>query len=127
MRKLNEIFITGSTGIAGGFAAEELNKRGFSLRLFVRNIPLKAVNNTWNYVQGSLDQLVLLNQLSQNNSGIVHYACASLRGNTNPQVDIDAMNVLLNNWENGPFVFISSVDVYGFQHKNKIIDETCPL
>lgn len=127
MSEINEIFITGSTGIAGGFAAKELNQRGFSLKLLVRKIPSKSISGTLNYVQGNLDQLMLLNQLSRNNSGIVHYACASLRGNADPQVDIDAMNVLLNNWENGSFVFISSVDVYGFQHKNKIIDEACPL
>lgn len=127
MSELNQVFITGSTGIAGGFAVEELNRRGFSLKLLVRKIPSQSVSSTLNYVQGDLNQLVLLDQLSRDNRGIVHYACASLRGNANPQVDIDAMNVLLNNWENGAFVFISSVDVYGFQHENKIIDETCPL
>lgn len=127
MHKLNPIFITGSTGIAGSFAAEELARRGFSLKLLVRkNVP-NLVSGALNYVQGDLNQLILLDQLSRNNSGIVHYACASLHGNAEPQVDIDAMETLLNNWENGPFVFISSVDVYGFQAKNKIIDESCPL
>ncbi len=127
MSKLNEIFITGSTGIAGGFASEEINRRGFSLKLFVRKIPSVPASSALSYVQGDLNQLTLLDQSSRNNSGIVHYACASLRGNADPQVDIDAMKILLNNWENGPFVFISSVDVYGYQHQNKITDELCPL
>jgi nucleoside-diphosphate-sugar epimerase len=127
MSKLNEIFITGSTGIAGGFAVEEINQRGFSLKLLMRKIPSTTVSSALNYVQGDLNQLMLLDQLSRNNSGIVHYACASLRGNADPQVDIDAMKILLNNWENGSFTFISSVDVYGYQRQDKIIDELCPL
>lgn len=127
MNKLNEIFITGSTGIAGGFVAEEINRRGFSLKLLARQIPSTSVGSALNYVQGDLNQLTLLDQLSRDNRGIVHYACASLRGNADPQVDIDAMKILLNNWEHGPFIFISSVDVYGYQRQNKIIDELCPL
>lgn len=126
MSKLNDIFITGTTGIAGGFAAEELNRRGFSLKLLVRKVPTLS-NSEWNYVQGDLSQLTLLDRLSKNNNGIVHYACASLRGKADPQVDIDAMTILLNNWEKGSFVFISSVDVYGYQRQNVIIDESCPL
>ncbi len=127
MNELNKIFITGSTGIAGGFAVDELKRRSFSLKLLVRKIPSNPEGSTLNYAQGNLDQLMLIDQLSRSNSGIVHYACASLHGRAEPQVDIDAMKILLKNWEKGPFVFISSVDVYGFQRKSKIIDESCPL
>lgn len=107
------IFMTGTTGIAGGWAVNELNQRGFSLRIMTRK-PSLAIKHPLNtYVQGDLSQLEQLKQMSRANAGIVHYACASLGGKMSPQVDLDAMEILLNNWEEGPFTFISSLDVYG--------------
>jgi nucleoside-diphosphate-sugar epimerase len=76
--------------------------------------PSLAIQHPLNiYVQGDLSQLDQLKQMSCSNAGIVHYACASLGGKMPQQVDIDAMEILLNNWEEGAFTFISSLDVYG--------------
>jgi hypothetical protein len=79
MNQLSEIFMADSTSIADGFVVEELNRRGFSLKLLARDIPSKPINSTLNYVAGDFNQLMLLDQLNRNNDGIIHYACASLR------------------------------------------------
>lgn len=127
MKNKNEIFITGSTGIAGGFAVEELNHRGYPLRILIRNISSENKAHLGHYVLGDLIQLDNLNEISRDNAGIVHYACASLRDRADPQIDIDAMKVLLKNWEQGPFVFISSIDVYGSPKTTEVVDESHPL
>jgi len=126
----DEIFITGGTGVAGKFACNELEKRNFSLKILVRKLPTEVkFGFQHHHVQGDLSDLLSLQENSKGNKGIVHYACASLprKGQENPQIDLDAMEVLLKNWENGPFVFISSLDVYGTHPKSAIVDETHPL
>lgn len=122
--KNNEIFITGATGIAGGSAIEELNRRSYALRILARKIPDQGEKNNNRYVQGDLAQKENLREVSEANAGIVHYACASLRGRADPQIDIDAMEILLKHWEKGPFIFISSLDVYSSPKNPKLIDET---
>ena len=118
------IFITGTTGIAGGFAVTELNKRHYPLRIMVRKLPDSSATHLNTYIEGDLSNLPQLDIDSKNNAGIIHYACASLRGRAKKEVDIEAMKVLLNNWDKGPFIFISSLDVYGASNNPDIIDET---
>lgn len=55
-------------------------------------------------------------------TGVVHTACTFNR----PEVDVAAMEVLLAAWDRGPFVFISSVDVYGFVQDVPVL-ESHPL
>lgn len=123
MNHTKHLFITGTTGIAGGWAVKELNQRGMALRIMARQ-QLHLINPHLNtYVQGDLAQLEQLKRVSQCNLGIVHYACASLGGKASPQIDIDAMEILLNHWEKGPFTFISSLDVYGGPSTDQLVDE----
>lgn len=124
MNQSSPIFMTGCSGIAGTFSAKELEERGYVLKKMVRSL---QPTDSYQYVQGNLDDLNRLNEISRNNSGIIHYACASLRGRADPIIDIEAMKILLSNWEYGKFVFISSVDVYGLPHTKELIDENYPL
>ncbi len=123
----NEIFLTGSTGIAGSIVIDELLKYGYSLRMMVRQFLGESQNNLLHYVQGDLIDLKNLKNISQLNAGIVHYACASLRGRADPEIDIEAMKILLSNWEQGPFTFISTLDVYGAPSTIDLIDESHEL
>lgn len=125
--KNQPIFITGTTGLAGGFAIPELNQRNFNLRMMVRQTmePISSHQNV--YAQGDLTDLKQLNKISKNNAGIIHYACASLRGKAPIEVDMEAMKILLSNWDNGPFIFISSLDVYGAPATTDQVNENHPL
>lgn len=127
MSSKKEIFFTGSTGIAGCLAVNELIQRGYSLKLMVRDIPPQNKNIFLDYVQGDLSQIDNLKKISQSNIGIIHYACASLRGRSEPEVDIEAMKILLKNWGEGPFTFISTLDVYGIPKDVEMIDESLVL
>ena len=98
-----EILLTGSTGIAGNFAAQELFHRNYSMRLIVRNFLNVNKFPLTRYVQGDLAQIDHFEKISRSNSGIVHYACASLRSRADPEIDVKAMKVLLKNWGDGPF------------------------
>lgn len=123
----DQIFITGTSGLAGRYAIDELNQRNFALRILVRNLPQQNLSDQNIYVEGDLAQLKSLEEFCSDNAGIIHYACASLRGRADPEIDIEAMKVLLKNWGRGPFVFISSIDVYGSPQVTDMIEETHAL
>jgi nucleoside-diphosphate-sugar epimerase len=113
-----EILITGGTGLAGSCAVSELSYRGIPLRVLARSVPPGAavpgaLIPGARFCQGDLRPPAALQELAAENSGIVHYACASLREQADPQIDIDAMKALLRTWKHGPLVYISSIDVYG--------------
>jgi nucleoside-diphosphate-sugar epimerase len=120
----NEIFLTGGTGIAGSFAIPEFIQRNHHLRVVTRKLLNASKIPLLNYVQGDLAKIDDFEKISRTNAGIIHYACASLRNRADPEIDIEAMKILLKNWEKGPFTFISTIDVYGAPQNTDSIDET---
>ena len=103
------ILVTGGTGLVGSFAVEELQRRGHAVRILRRP-------------DADLGQPESLVQAARHVDGIVHAACTV----TTPDVDIAAMETLLANWKSGPFVFISTLDVYGFAGPGPITEDTPP-
>ncbi|WP_394835747.1 NAD(P)-dependent oxidoreductase [Pendulispora rubella] len=101
------ILVTGGTGLVGSFAVEELQRRGHTTRVLRRP-------------EGDLANHASLTQAARDVDGIVHAACTV----TDSAVDIAAMETLLASWEKGPFVFISTLDVYGFAGPGPIAEDT---
>jgi nucleoside-diphosphate-sugar epimerase len=109
------ILITGGTGLTGSFVVRELARRGTAVRsLHRRGVPVDCVDA----VEGDLAQPDTLRSAARGVHGIVHAACTFVDEST----DIAAMGVLLDAWEHGPFVYISSLDVYGFTRADPVTE-----
>jgi nucleoside-diphosphate-sugar epimerase len=105
------ILVTGGTGLLGSFVVQELQRRGQSARVFTRSTAVAQAHKLGVEVaRGDLDNAESLRHAMAGVIGIVHAACTF----TSPAVDVAAMRTLLDAWEQGSFVFISSVDVYGY-------------
>jgi len=117
------ILVTGGTGMAGSFIVRELQQRGQDVRVLARPDSAAVAQKLGADVAlGDLADADSLRDAAQGMAGVVHVACTF----TQPNVDIAAMETLLDAWDQGAFVFISSVDVYG--HARYVpIDEDHPL
>ncbi|HJW09343.1 MAG TPA: NAD(P)-dependent oxidoreductase [Holophagaceae bacterium] len=117
------ILVTGGTGLTGRFVVDELLWRGQAVRVLCR----REVS-TWAGVPGvetalgDLGDPGSLARAARGASGIVHAACTYTDG----PADLAAMAALLGSWRTGPFIFISSLDVYGFS-ASPLITEDTPL
>jgi len=118
------ILVTGGTGMAGSFVVRELQQRRQDVRVLARPRSAAVAQKLGAGVAlGNLDDAGSLRRAAQDVTGIVHVACTL---SNDPTVDIAAMETLLDAWDEGAFVFISSVDVYG--HAQYVpIDEDHPL
>ena len=115
------ILVTGGTGMAGSFVVRELQRRGRQVRVLARHESAEIGRALGvEVVPGDLADTESLRRAVAGTSGIIHVARADGR----PEVDIAAMETLLNAWESGPFVFISSVDVYGYATDRPITEDT---
>lgn len=115
------ILVTGATGLSGSYVVRELRQRGLPVRALVRRASVSTAQ--------SLDAEIAVGDLADPNSlrratdgvtGIVHAACTF----TDAAVDVAAMQSLLDGWQAGPFVFFSSLDVYGLATAPLISEET---
>ena len=70
-------------------------------------------------IQGDLNDQKSLHRACEGVSGIVHAACTL----TDSNIDIAAMQALLDGWQEGPFIFFSSLDVYGLSTAPFITEE----
>jgi nucleoside-diphosphate-sugar epimerase len=123
-RRKAMILLTGGTGLAGTFVVRELRGRGQEVRVLARPGPASGLPpEASEVVFGDLANHASLRQAAEGVAGIVHAACASMDGRMDPDVDIEAMRVLLGTWQRGPFVFISSVDVYGWPLQNPVTED----
>lgn len=104
------ILVTGATGMTGRISVQELQRRGYAVRVLVRKASLHAAPPDTDIVIGDLGDPASLRRACADNIGIVHTACTF----TDSSADIAAMGELLDNCKAGPFVFVSSLDVYGF-------------
>ena len=104
------ILVTGATGTTGSFVIRELLNRGLSVRALVRPSSAKKLNGlNVDIALGDLADGDSLKRAVKEVSGIVHTACTF----KDSQVDQSALRALLDGWQDGSFVLISSVDVYG--------------
>lgn len=115
------ILVTGGTGMAGSFIVHELQQRGLPVRVLARPESADVARRLGvELVLGDLSDSDSLYRAVTGTSGIVHVA----RAPGSPDVDIAAMASLPDAWESGPFVFISSVDVYGYATDRPITEDT---
>src|SRR5687768_12888695 len=104
------ILVTGGTGLSGSFVAQELHRRGYPVRILARSRASDTSATLGiDYIQGDLTDPQSLRRACEGVTGIVHAACTF----TDSNIDIAAMQALLEGWQEGPFVFFSSLDVYG--------------
>lgn len=104
------ILVTGGTGVTGRFIIDELLRRGLAVRALCRAASAAALRTAGvDVVLGDLGDPTTLAAAARGASGIIHAACTY----GDSAVDIAAMRALLAGWEAGPFVFVSSLDVYG--------------
>jgi nucleoside-diphosphate-sugar epimerase len=107
------ILVTGGTGMLGSFMVSELQSRGLAVRVLARPSSLESARKLGVEVcPGDLGKPESLRQATKDIAGIIHAACTMSQ--TETHIDITAMRTLLEHWENGAFVYISSVDVYGY-------------
>ena len=104
------ILVTGATGMTGQFVVQELQQCGRAVRALVRESSMGAAPPHTDLAIGDLAHLASLRRACDGVDGIIHTACTF----TDSAVDIAAMQALLDGWHAGPFVFVSSLDVYGF-------------
>ncbi len=117
------ILITGATGLSGHFVVLELLRRGYAVRGLARASSAdKLAALGVDVAIGDLADADSLRHACDGVDGIVHAACTF----SDSTVDIAAMQALLDGWQSGPFVFFSSLDVYGFSPA-PLIDEQTPL
>ena len=115
------ILVTGGTGLTGQFVVEDLLRRGHEVRVLCRTEPSdRTLAGRVEIAVGDLRDPESLRRATRGASGIVHAACTF----TDSAVDIAAMEDLLAGWQTGPFVFISSLDVYGFAGPGPITETT---
>jgi nucleoside-diphosphate-sugar epimerase len=118
------ILVTGGTGLAGSFIVRELQARGHALRVLARPASAPEAERLGaELALGDLADADSLRRAAQGIAGVVHAACTLSQ---DPTSDIAAMQTLLEVWDTGPFVFISSVDVYGYPQYVSV-DEDHPL
>lgn len=115
------ILVTGATGLTGQFVTAELLRRGRAVRALCRPETAGGVSaGGAEVVLGDLRDPDSLVRAARGTSGIVHAACTF----TDSAVDIAAMRALLAGRHGGPFVFVSSLDVYGLGGSGPITEDT---
>lgn len=115
------ILVTGGTGLTGRFVVEELLRRGREVRVLCRSEAAAGpLDPRVERALGDLGDRDSLERAARGVDGIVHAACTF----TDEAVDIAAMAALLAGWRSGPFVFVSSLDVYGFAGPGQITEDT---
>ncbi len=115
------ILVTGGTGLTGQFVVEELLRRDQPVRILCRAESAERARQIGAEVAlGDLGDRESLERAARGASGIVHAACTFTRS----EVDVAAMRALIDGWAEGPFVFISSLDVYGLVGSGVITEDT---
>jgi nucleoside-diphosphate-sugar epimerase len=118
------ILVTGGTGMTGSFIVRELQNRGQAVRVLARHDSEQIARDLGvELAPGDLADIDSVRRAAQGAAGIIHVACTF----TQPEVDIAAMRALLEQWNTGAFVFISSVDVYGYPQEKIPVTEEHPL
>src|SRR5262249_8517669 len=114
------ILVTGATGVVGQFAVQELLRRNIPVRALVRSESASRMfRDHVEIAPGDLADLDSIQRANQGVSGVVHAACTF----KDSAIDIAAMRVMLDRSRDLPFVFISTLDVYGITSNNPVTEE----
>ncbi|MEV6784717.1 NAD(P)-dependent oxidoreductase [Streptomyces sp. NPDC051098] len=104
------MLVTGGTGGVGAFVLRELAARGRPVLALARPESAHLVAGEGvEVVEGDLTDLEGLRAAVESADAVIHAACTFTR----PEVDVAAMEAMVEAWSRGPFVFVSSVDAYG--------------
>ncbi|MFJ8386512.1 condensation domain-containing protein [Streptomyces sp. NPDC094438] len=114
------VLVTGGTGGVGAFVLRELAAQGRPVLALARpeSAHLVAADGI-EVVEGDLSDPDSLRAAVDNADAVIHAACTFTR----PEVDIAAMEAMVDAWRGGPFVFVSSVDAYGHPSTARVAEE----
>ncbi|OAR27000.1 non-ribosomal peptide synthetase/polyketide synthase [Streptomyces sp. ERV7] len=117
------VLVTGATGGVGAFVLRELAARGRPVLALARpeSAHLIAAEGV-DVVEGDLTDLAGLRDAVADVDAVVHAASTFTR----PEVDLAAMETMVEAWSGGPFVFVSSVDAYGHPLAHRVVEESAP-
>ncbi|CAM5673155.1 hypothetical protein SAVIM338S_07088 [Streptomyces avidinii] len=117
------VLVTGATGGVGAFVVRELAARGRPVLALARpeSAHLIATEGV-DVIEGDLTDLAGLRDALAQADAVVHAACTFTRHD----VDLAAMETMVDAWRRGPFVFVSSVDAYGHPGTDRVAEESQP-
>lgn len=117
------VLVTGATGGVGAFVVRELAARGRPVLALARpeSAHLIAAEGV-DVIEGDLADLAGLRDAVAHADAVVHAACTFTRHD----VDLAAMETMVDAWRRGPFVFVSSVDAYGRPGTDRVSEESPP-
>ncbi|MFG3114547.1 condensation domain-containing protein [Streptomyces sp. NPDC048197] len=115
------VLVTGGTGGVGSFLLRELVAQGRPVLALTRpeSAHLVAADGV-QVIEGDLTDLDGLRKAVQDADAVIHAACTFTR----PEVDVAAMDAMVDAWSRGPFVFVSSVDAYGHPEGGQVAEES---
>ncbi|QGV82294.1 condensation domain-containing protein [Streptomyces ficellus] len=115
------VLVTGGTGGVGAFVLRELAARGRPVLALARPESAHLVAGEGvDVVEGDLADLDGLRAAVAEADAVIHAACTFTR----PEVDVAAMEAMVDAWRRGPFVFVSSVDAYGHPADDDVAEES---
>ncbi|MER7486132.1 condensation domain-containing protein [Streptomyces sp. NPDC126497] len=104
------VLVTGATGGVGTFVLRELAAQGRPVLALARPESAHLIDvEGVDVVEGDLADPDDLRAAVASADAVIHAACTFVR----PEVDVAAMRAMVEAWQRGPFVFVSSVDAYG--------------
>ncbi|WP_405525903.1 condensation domain-containing protein [Streptomyces avidinii] len=117
------VLVTGATGGVGAFVVRELAARGRPVLALARpeSAHLIATEGV-DVIEGDLSDLAGLRDAVAQADAVVHAACTFTRHD----VDLAAMETMVDAWRRGAFVFVSSVDAYGHPATDRVAEESPP-
>ncbi|GAB7029118.1 condensation domain-containing protein [Streptomyces sp. NPDC021749] len=115
------VLVTGATGGVGSFLLRELAAQGRPVLALARpeSAHLVAADGV-DVIEGDLTDLDGLRKAVRSADAVIHAACTFTR----PEVDVAAMDAMVDAWSRGPFVFVSSVDAYGHPVGGQVAEES---
>ncbi|GAA2497462.1 condensation domain-containing protein [Streptomyces gobitricini] len=116
------VLVTGGTGGVGAFVVRELAARGRPVLALARPESAHLVaGDGVDVVEGDLADPEGLAAAVARADAVIHAACTFTR----PEVDVAALEAMVQAWKRGPFVFVSSVDAYG-RPADDVVEEESP-
>ncbi|MFF3430473.1 condensation domain-containing protein [Streptomyces sp. NPDC002602] len=117
------VLVTGATGGVGAFVVRELAAQGRPVLALARPESAHLIAGEGvDVIEGDLTDLAGLRDAVAHADAIVHSACTFTRHD----VDLAAMEAMVDAWRRGPFVFVSSVDAYGHPDTDRVAEEAPP-
>ncbi|UZJ32684.1 condensation domain-containing protein [Streptomyces endophytica] len=115
------VLVTGATGGVGSFLLRELAAQGRPVLALARpeSAHLVAADGV-DVVEGDLTDLDGLRKAVRSADAVIHAASTFTR----PEVDVAALDAMVDAWSRGPFVFVSSVDAYGHPDGGRVAEES---